>query len=269
MPLPKLIAAGAQFLIVAAGCFLFWRYVASRRARTERPESLLPPWNVPPVDLVLFVLHVLAGAFLASALAGLVGKAFGFRGDHLTILATAASHLGIMAGVGVYARSGRGYLVHSPRAQADVVTSGLATFCIALPFLLVVALLWTGFLQFVGLPVKQQLAVEVFLRLKSGPWMVVMAVTAVVIAPITEELVFRAGLFRYVRTRLPRWAALILPSCLFAAMHMDLTSYAQLAMLGVIFSIAYERTGRIGTSIVAHAAFNLNMLVLLFAGVTQ
>ena len=65
-----------------------------------------------------------------------------------------------------------------------------------------------------------------------------------------------ATVFRYVRTRVPRWAALLLPACLFAAMHNHLPSFGPLAALGVIFSLAYERTGRIGTAIVAHAMFN-------------
>jgi membrane protease YdiL (CAAX protease family) len=40
-------------------------------------------------------------------------------------------------------------------------------------------------------------------------------------------------------------------------------------VLAVIFSLAYERTGRIGTAIVAHALFNLHTVVLIFAGVTN
>jgi len=37
--------------------------------------------------------------------------------------------------------------------------------------------------------------------------------------------------------------------------------------LGIIFSIAYERTGRIEPAMVAHALFNLNTVVLILAGV--
>ena len=37
-----------------------------------------------------------------------------------------------------------------------------------------------------------------------------LVVLASIVAPITEELIFRAGLFRYARTRLPRWAALLI-----------------------------------------------------------
>ena len=38
------------------------------------------------------------------------------------------------------------------------------------------------------------------------------------------------------------------------------------AALGIVFSLAYERTGTIGTAIVAHGAFNLNNLLVLLSG---
>jgi hypothetical protein len=37
-------------------------------------------------------------------------------------------------------------------------------------------------------------------------------------------------------------------------------------LLAVFFSLAYERTGQLGTAVVAHACFNLNTLLVLFAG---
>jgi len=80
-------------------------------------------------------------------------------------------------------------------------------------------------------------------------------------------MVFRAGVFRYARTRLPRRAALLLPAILFAAVHADLPSFAPLLVLGLVFSLAYERTGNIKTTMVAHALFNLNTTLLVLAGV--
>jgi membrane protease YdiL (CAAX protease family) len=99
-----------------------------------------------------------------------------------------------------------------------------------------------------------------------------MIALAVVIAPLNEELVFRAGIFRYLRTRIPRWAALLLPALTFAALHVNwqnlqgLSSLAPLVVLAIVLAIAYERTGNIGTSIVAHACFNLNTIVVILSG---
>ena len=61
---------------------------------------------------------------------------------------------------------------------------------------------------------------------------------------------------------------------IFAALHVDWTtldgfaSFAPLVTLAVVFSIAYERTGNIGTVMVAHALFNLHTVALIFLGVT-
>ena len=44
-------------------------------------------------------------------------------------------------------------------------------------------------------------------------------------------------------------------------------SFIPLVTLAVVFALAYERTGNIGTTIVAHALFNLNAALLVLAGV--
>ena len=102
-----------------------------------------------------------------------------------------------------------------------------------------------------------------------------MIVLAVVVAPLTEELVFRAGLFRFLRGRVPRWLALVGPSLVFAMLHVDwstlqgLASLAPLVVLAVVFSLAYERTGHIGTPIVAHACFTLNTIFVILSGAAK
>jgi membrane protease YdiL (CAAX protease family) len=92
--------------------------------------------------------------------------------------------------------------------------------------------------------------------------------------PAAEEILFRAGLFRYLRTRIPRWAAIGLTSALFGALHVSwgspmvgLQSLLPLTALAVVFCLAYERTGLIGTTIVAHALFNLNTMFLVVSGI--
>jgi hypothetical protein len=45
-----------------------------------------------------------------------------------------------------------------------------------------------------------------------------------------------------------------------------LSSLVPLTVLAVVFCVAYERTGLIGTTIVAHALFNLNTFVQVAAG---
>ena len=131
-----------------------------------------------------------------------------------------------------------------------------------------VSLVWQGALQLCGIEAEKQDLIDLFANAKSPALLAFMIVLAAVIAPITEELLFRWGIFRYARTRAPRWIALLLPGVLFGALHANLASFAPLVALGIIFSLAYERTGRIGTTIIAHGLFNLNTIVLILCGVT-
>src|SRR5699024_5257463 len=99
------------------------------------------------------------------------------------------------------------------------VRSGIATFLISLPIITVVSLAWLEFLKFCGLPIEQQDLLRMFSETTQPALIVLMVVLATLIAPVTEELLFRAILFRYLRTRVPRWIALCLPATVFAAAH--------------------------------------------------
>jgi hypothetical protein len=94
-----------------------------------------------------------------------------------------------------------------------------------------------------------------------------MIALALVVAPVSEELVFRAGLFRFLRSRAPRWVAFAVSAGLFALLHGNWVSSLPLFVLGLLFAAAYERTGRVAVPMLAHAFFNLNTLLLVLSGV--
>jgi uncharacterized protein len=219
------------------------------------------------MDFLFLFLYVFGGAFIASMAVGLTGKILSLENDPLVIVSTLGAHLGMLGGVGLFAASPHGRSERASSATTGVFRSGVATFLMATPLVYLAGIIWGGLLYLLGLPLERQLAVDIFVRVKSIPWLLVFAGTAVAIAPTTEEFVFRWGMFRFLRTRAPRWVVLVLPACLFATLHVDLPTYGQLAVLGIVFALAYERTGHIGTAIVAHALFNLNMLLLLLAGI--
>lgn len=102
------------------------------------------------------------------------------------------------------------------------------------------------------------------------------AATACLGAPIVEELFFR-GL---VQTRLVgRWGAvpgITVTSVLFGAAHLlgwqgpaSLLAAAAIAAGGAVLGYLRHRTGRLGTSTVAHALFNGVAVLLLGLGVTR
>lgn len=99
----------------------------------------------------------------------------------------------------------------------------------------------------------------------AGSWapFLVFAVVAVVGAPLVEELFFRGLLLRSLTTRLGVALAVIVQALMFGLAHfspilglVNITVITVIAAAGIVFGLsAWWR--RVGTSVVAHAAFNL------------
>lgn len=92
-------------------------------------------------------------------------------------------------------------------------------------------------------------------------------ITAIFIAPVYEELMFRGVIFPYFAKRAGLIPALIIVSVLFALMHFHLPSFVPLAILSGVLCLAYWRTGSLWTSIGVHMIFNaVSILALNMAG---
>ncbi len=272
-PTLPVVVATLELTLAAAGALLLWRIALRPGARRMHPVVRLTPWNATVVDFLKFGLFVLLGSFIAAIGSTLIVKYLPFRGDEVTVFNGAAAQLGMLLGVVAYRAQAANVAAPPPPLPTGTFISGVATFVIALPVLIATAKAWEVFLEVCGLPTEKQDLIAMFANADSA-WMVtIMLALAIVIAPLTEELIFRAGLFRYFRTRMPHWVAVLAPAIFFATLHVNwktlqgLSSLAPLTVLAMIFSLAYERTGRIGTAIVAHALFNLNTVVLIFSGV--
>lgn len=266
------LVATFELTLAAVGLVLLWRHVLGPAARARFTGPRLAAWQISGPEFIGFILCVLGGSILFGAGASLLLRHFALRGDAVTVVSGAATQFGMLAGV-LFHRARAGREAPAPAPRANILAAGAATFAMCLPVMLVTAAVWEKILQLAGLPVERQDLIGMFANAES-PWLLgVMIALAIVIAPLTEEFVFRAGLFRFLRTRIPRWIALVAPALFFASLHVNwntlqgLSSLAPLAVLAVLFSLAYERTGQIGTAIVAHALFNLNTILLIFTGV--
>ena len=235
------------------------RQIAQARAAT------MPSWQISVPDFFLFLFCVFMGGVAAQLVASMIVKPSEVEMALSIVVHGGAFHTGMLAGVILF----RGVLKREPRntnAAANRIPQGFATFLVALPVLAATGLLWQTIMNIFGIELQEQDLIGIFAETKSPVLLGCMIFLAIVVAPVTEELIFRAGIFRYLRTRFPRWAALLVPALLFAALHGNLASFAPLAMLGIIFSLAYERTGSIAVPIIAHGLFNLNTIVLILAG---
>ncbi|KXU35782.1 hypothetical protein AXK11_05400 [Cephaloticoccus primus] len=287
---PEIVTTIASALGLA-GLALLWRYGLSAKARSEaaaarkRADTVLH-WDISASGFFLFLFCVIVGGVLGQALALLclrlggispTGISTGGEAAHASDMAMlflgGAFQGGMLGGVCFFRR-----LLHKrekPAAAAvaagvspaGVLRKGIGCELIALPVVGATALLWQGLLHLLHIDYQAQDLVDLFAEADSPLLLGSMTFLAVVLAPLTEELIFRAGLFRYLRTRAPRWVALALPALLFAALHANLASFAPLAVLGLIFALAYERSGTLAVPILAHALFNLNTILMILGGV--
>jgi len=261
------IATSLELGLIFAGFVLLWRFVVRPAARANRPAPRLAEWTIPGADFVRFMFVVVCCSLIGNFAATLLLKFRPLAGDPKLMFLTACSHAGMLAGIAAFKFAVERVPLASAALRVSDFVSGVVTFLVALPAVTATNVVWHWLLEVCGLHLEKQDLVGMFANARSPLLLTLMIVLATVTAPATEEMVFRAGFFRYLRTRIPRWAALVAPSCLFAALHQNLASFAPLVVLGVAFSLAYERTGRIGTTIIAHALFNLHTIALIFAGV--
>jgi len=268
------VAVLIELVLIFIGAALTWRRYFSAEARAHRLAPLLPAWEIRLYDFLLSAFVIVAASVTVSAIAGVAMARFELAPDTKLILGSAAFQFGLLLGAALLPlKFGHGPL----NLQFDATTwkSGVATFLVALPIVTVVNLGWVWLLTKLGVPVENQDLVRLFRETHAPVLLALLTFLAVIVAPLAEELLFRATLFRYLRTRIARPLALLLPGTIFAALHVNwqtldgLASFAPLVTLAVIFSLAYERSGRIGTSVIAHALFNANTLLLLLAGVTS
>ena len=83
-----------------------------------------------------------------------------------------------------------------------------------------------------------------------------MAVAAVLVAPICEEIVFRGYLFPFAKKYTGTWVAAICSGLVFAAAHGSLAALLPLFVFGVVLAMLYEKTGSIWAPMAVHFCFN-------------
>jgi uncharacterized protein len=103
---------------------------------------------------------------------------------------------------------------------------------------------------------SQQDVVETFNKSSSIGVKALLACAAIIIAPLTEEIVFRGFLYGVIKRFSDRWFAAIFTALIFAAVHQHVGSLFPLFLLGFGLALAYEVTGCLLVPVFMHAIFN-------------
>jgi hypothetical protein len=107
-------------------------------------------------------------------------------------------------------------------------------------------------------------------------YVVAIVITAVLAAPVVEEMVFRGVVMRGLDGVMPMWLVVPVQGILFGAAHVDpvrgsgnLGLVIVLSGVGIAFGVATALFGRLGPAIVAHALFNGVVLLVVLTGLAD
>jgi hypothetical protein len=93
--------------------------------------------------------------------------------------------------------------------------------------------------------------------------LVLFVASAVVMAPLVEELFYRGLLLRALQRRFGPAVALVVSAAVFAAVHRDLLALPGLFVFGLLAGWLAVRTGRLGPAWAMHVGFNVTTLIAL------
>ena len=282
MPDKVIIAQLAEAALIISGALLLWRYgfSSNARARSRLPWPL-PHWDIPGYVFALSLIRVLGVAFLFQLFVSSLVRSSSAQNvpDAGTsfLLSGAALHVGLLLGLAVgwfFLKSNRvqahirasmtdGPKPPPPLPASRIPLAGLGTFAAIMAAIVPLIFIMPWLLEMLGVPVAPQDAVKFFAEADSPAEIALLLAFAVIVAPITEEFLFRMCLFRYLRGRVPRLIAFVAPAIVFAFAHTSAVAFLPMIVFAIIQSLAYERTNRIAVPMIAHSLFNLHTAVFL------
>lgn len=101
---------------------------------------------------------------------------------------------------------------------------------------------------------------------EAGAFMQILAVA--VMAPLAEEIIFRAGIQGSLSRGLPKWVAIVASALIFGIMHGNPIGIIYATVLGILMGWIYSEFNSIIPSMVFHLAFNsMSLIISLFDGI--
>lgn len=261
-------------LLAGIGVIIAWIMRASAPGRLR--ERLVEPWRALPGDFWLFLCCLMSWFWIASAVLSIFAETLNPDPENPSIVYIAIAGLLLQGGMaGILA-----IFFHSTYQGADPQLSsrrvgllhaavyGVAGFLALFPVVFLLQLIWGQAFELLrGLGLDIPLETQDSVRLlgdQSNPWVtVVMTSLAVVVAPVVEEAVFRGGIYRFLKGRVPLWLAIGASSVAFSLVHYNLQSFPGLMAVGIACCLAYEFTGSLRVPVILHAAFNLNSIFMV------
>jgi len=136
------------------------------------------------------------------------------------------------------------------------VLQGFITAVVVVPVALGVNKLCELGLQWFEREVIPQPTLQVLEIAVSVPRRICFGFSAIILAPLVEEILFRGIAYKALRDRGYPRVALAVSSILFGLIHVNLLTFIPLTAFAVVLALLYERTGTLLAPIAAHSLFN-------------
>ena len=231
------------------------------------PRGVSPRWGLGDA-LVGFVAGLMLSTLVASAWLGVTGE------TDLDLAGRGVSQLGLWTGL-----AGAALLASRRKGAGRMAVDfglGMRGFDVIIGVLVGVAgqVVLVNAIAFVLSPLigdpDVSGPVTDLVRDTTGPGVVGVVLFTVVGAAVVEELFYRGLLLRSLQRRIPTFAAVPVSALLFGVSHLQPLTAAGLVLVitsltafGAVLAVLAVRTGRLGSAIWAHGAFNAVTVVFL------
>jgi membrane protease YdiL (CAAX protease family) len=258
------------FTLMAVGIVLMFIWAFRRIAQPAKFTLAKSPGRksqFSPLVLIAMLMFAYSGCMLLTMATQWVLAKY-FMVDHVTLLTLAAMQTFQIPAWLLIGRWGFNHgltgMGFTFRRWPTSVLRGITTALIAIPLchLCQMGIVYLG--QHLGAPTPTTHPLLEAIQGATWPWRMVIIVSAVVLAPLAEELLFR-GLIQSSLRRFfgSPWIAIGVTSALFGAVHLPIwPAVLPLAIFGVLLGYSYERTGKLLPAIVAHSLFNATYILI-------
>ena len=115
--------------------------------------------------------------------------------------------------------------------------------------------------QYFGDDAKLQETVKTYQETDALTIRIMIALSAIIIAPVAEEIVFRGYIYATIKRFSTRLVGALLSSLLFGVVHFNISAFIPLVFLALVLTLAYELSGSIWAPISIHALFNASTIL--------
>lgn len=216
--------------------------------------------NFPSALEACFLIILLMGLeLLFSSLIDSMQSVTGMEAAQLDGVVTVLANAVLFTVLLQYKRLSYGKLFHASGNRVSV------TICLlALPLLLVLpalelsmGLITTFIENWIPVSATQQREFDEMMGGSGGS-----VITACLIAPVLEEMLFRGIILRSFLNQYSRWRAILGSSLLFGLAHMNVYQFVSAGIIGVVCAWLYDRTRSLWPGIFLHMSSNMFVLYL-------